>query len=179
MTSTRDSKVSPRFLSNRLSKHFFLDTLIVWTEPDGVDYALSFQDPEGCSEVWNFILEVQRHMNSGGALSSTHSPTSSSGQTLLDDQSTITSSPQLGSEPTSVTTAGIIRSGHLPQPELGIISEIERAIKTLARTQSVKERICEYIQQEVSIDLYNFFPYGRPSGRVMPPCSLSLYTLDS
>jgi len=45
-----------------------LDTLIVWTEPDGVDYALSFQDPEGCSEVWNFILDVQRHMNSNGTL---------------------------------------------------------------------------------------------------------------
>jgi protein phosphatase-4 regulatory subunit 3 len=44
-----------------------LDTLIVWTEPDGVDYALSFQDPEGCSEVWNFICEVQQHMNAGGA----------------------------------------------------------------------------------------------------------------
>lgn len=42
------------------------DTLIVWTEPDGVDYALSFQDPEGCSEVWNFITEVQQHMNNVG-----------------------------------------------------------------------------------------------------------------
>ena len=39
------------------------ETLIVWTEPDGVDYALSFQDPEGCAEVWHFIEEVQRHMN--------------------------------------------------------------------------------------------------------------------
>lgn len=44
------------------------DTLIVWTEPDGVDYALSFQDPEGCMELWNFILEVQSlRANSGGA----------------------------------------------------------------------------------------------------------------
>ncbi len=44
------------------------DTLIVWTEPDGVDYALSFQDPEGCMELWNFILEVQNlRANSGGA----------------------------------------------------------------------------------------------------------------
>ena len=42
------------------------DTLIVWTEPDGADYALSFQDPEGCLEVWNFIQEVQRHMNPSG-----------------------------------------------------------------------------------------------------------------
>ncbi|TFK43836.1 component of IIS longevity pathway SMK-1-domain-containing protein [Crucibulum laeve] len=105
------------------------DTLIVWTEPDGVDYALSFQDPEGCSEVWNFILEVQRHMNSG------------------DEPTNVSSSPILGPD-SSVTTASIIRSGHLPTPQLGIIGEIERAIKTLARTQTLKERICEYIQQE-------------------------------
>lgn len=43
-----------------------IETLIVWTEPDGIDYALSFQDPEGCAEVWNFIQEVQRHMNAAG-----------------------------------------------------------------------------------------------------------------
>jgi len=117
------------------------DTLIVWTEPDGVDYALSFQDPEGCSEVWNFICEVQQHMNAG------------------EDPSGISSSPQLGPEPTSVTTATIIRTGHLPQPRLGIIGEIERAIKSLARTQTVKERICEYIQQEVSLPLSSSLGY--------------------
>ncbi|KIY46468.1 hypothetical protein FISHEDRAFT_47252, partial [Fistulina hepatica ATCC 64428] len=39
------------------------DTLIVWTEPDGMDYALSFQDPDGCSEIWTFIVEVQRHLS--------------------------------------------------------------------------------------------------------------------
>jgi len=42
------------------------ETLIVWTEPDGVDYALSFQEAEGCSEVWNFIAEVQQHMKASG-----------------------------------------------------------------------------------------------------------------
>ncbi|KAF9478406.1 DUF625-domain-containing protein [Pholiota conissans] len=105
------------------------DTLIVWTEPDGVDYALSFQDPDGCMEVWNFIIEVQRHMNSS------------------EDQTAVSSSPLLGPE-TSVTAAGIIRLGRLPTPQLGIISEIERAIKALARTQNVKEKICEYIQAE-------------------------------
>ncbi|EGN92042.1 hypothetical protein SERLA73DRAFT_117880 [Serpula lacrymans var. lacrymans S7.3] len=106
------------------------DTLIVWTEPDGVDYALSFQDPEGCAEVWNFILEVQRHLNAG------------------DDHIGIgLSSPSAGSEH-SVTTASIIRSGHLPTPQLGIIAEVERAIKALARTQTVRDKICEYIQRE-------------------------------
>ncbi|KAH6914786.1 nuclear protein [Coprinopsis sp. MPI-PUGE-AT-0042] len=105
------------------------ETLIVWTEPDGVDYALSFQDPEGCSEVWSFILEVQRHMSNA------------------DNMSAITSSPLIGPD-VSVTTASIYRSGHLPQPRLGIIGEIERAIKALARTALMKERICEYIQHE-------------------------------
>jgi protein phosphatase-4 regulatory subunit 3 len=38
------------------------DTLIVWTEPDGSDYALSFQDADGCGEVWNFIIDIQRHL---------------------------------------------------------------------------------------------------------------------
>ncbi|TFK66581.1 DUF625-domain-containing protein [Pluteus cervinus] len=105
------------------------DTLIVWTEPDGVDYALSFQDPEGCLEVWSFILEVQRHMNTA------------------DDQGLISSSPIPGVEG-SITANTIMRTGHLPRPQLGIIPDIERAIKQLARTQALKDRICEYIQQE-------------------------------
>lgn len=46
------------------------DTLIVWTEPDGRDLALSFADPRGCDEVWDFITEVQRHLRSKGAFSS-------------------------------------------------------------------------------------------------------------
>ncbi|CAB5395087.1 unnamed protein product [Rhizophagus irregularis] len=28
------------------------DTLIVWTEPNGSDLALSFQEAEGCTEIW-------------------------------------------------------------------------------------------------------------------------------
>ena len=28
------------------------DTLIVWTEPDRTDLALSFQEAAGCSDVW-------------------------------------------------------------------------------------------------------------------------------
>ena len=124
------------------------ETLIVWTEPDGVDYALSFQDPEGCAEVWSFILEVQRHMSSAGVHLSSFKQTLA--LTVADNMSSIASSPLMGPD-VSVTTASIYRSGHLPQPRLGIIGEIERAIKALARTAAMKERICEYIQHEVSI----------------------------
>ncbi|KAI0340888.1 DUF625-domain-containing protein [Trametopsis cervina] len=101
------------------------DTLIVWTEPDGVDYALSFQEPEGCAEVWNFIQEVQRHMSTFG----------------------LSSSPMIGPEP-SPATANIMRTGHLPTPALGLIPEIERAIKHICRSPLMKERVCEYIQTE-------------------------------
>ncbi|EIW76187.1 DUF625-domain-containing protein [Coniophora puteana RWD-64-598 SS2] len=100
------------------------DTLIVWTEPDGVDYALSFQDAEGCAEVWNFIIEVQHHINSSGGFDS--------------------SSPNHD----STMTATILRTGHLPMPELGNVADIERSIKALARGQHVKEKICDYIQRQ-------------------------------
>ncbi|OJT09072.1 hypothetical protein TRAPUB_15 [Trametes pubescens] len=62
----------------------------------------------------------------------------------------LTSSPLIGPEgpETSLTTANIIRSGRLPQPQMGIIGEIDTVIKTLARTALVKERVCEYIQNE-------------------------------
>lgn len=37
------------------------ETLVVWTGLDGTDMALSFQELEGCNEVWDFITEVQNH----------------------------------------------------------------------------------------------------------------------
>lgn len=56
------------FLPTLFNIYFSIsDTLIVWTEPDGSDYALSFQDIDGCSEVWEFIAEVQRHLQDKGA----------------------------------------------------------------------------------------------------------------
>jgi protein phosphatase 4 regulatory subunit 3 len=155
---------SDSLFSRSLLNVYFLDTLIVWTEPDGVDYALSFQDPEGCSEVWNFIIEVQRHLNGGGK--SNHPVCRIDvglGKPLIppEDQGPITSSsPLIGPEQASITPTTILHSGHLPTPQLGIIGEIERAIKALARTQPVKERICEYIQQEVSTPLYHLLQCG-------------------
>lgn len=128
------------------------DTLIVWTEPNGVDYALSFQDPEGCAEVWAFIMEVQPHLQGdgesvwgrgGGAEGSDEGDWVD--QIPLDGSSPILTSEQ------SVTTASIIRSGHLPTPQMGIVGEIEKAIRALARTPTLRERVCEYIQQEVRI----------------------------
>ncbi|KAL4900189.1 hypothetical protein BDW74DRAFT_102888 [Aspergillus multicolor] len=38
------------------------DTLIVWTEPNQTDMALSFQEAEGCALIWNFVNNVQQHL---------------------------------------------------------------------------------------------------------------------
>ena len=36
------------------------DTIVSWNEPEtGVDYALSFQDPDGCTELWEQICSLQ------------------------------------------------------------------------------------------------------------------------
>lgn len=94
------------------------DTLIVWTEVDGTDFALSFQDAEGCAEVWEFIIEVQKHL-------STRMPPSS-----------------------TPTTAQVIQSGRLPWPEPSILGEIEKAVKQYSRNPKIREAICENIQHE-------------------------------
>lgn len=38
------------------------DTLIVWTEQNGTDMALSFQEAEGCGAIWEFVSEVQTRL---------------------------------------------------------------------------------------------------------------------
>ena len=38
------------------------DTLIVWSEPGGIELALSFQEAEGCNEMWEHILDAQKRM---------------------------------------------------------------------------------------------------------------------
>ncbi|THH13287.1 hypothetical protein EW146_g6920, partial [Bondarzewia mesenterica] len=123
------------------------ETLIVWTEPNGLDYALSFQDPEGCAEVWQFILEVQRiHQNgSGGEFVFLHRP-SSNLVYASEERNTGSSSPLHGSGSESgITGMSIVRNG-LPQPALGIIGDIDRAIKALSRNNTVREKICDYIK---------------------------------
>ncbi|KAK6336265.1 Platinum sensitivity protein [Orbilia brochopaga] len=40
------------------------ETLIVWTEPNGTDMALSFQEPEGCAAIWDFVSHVQNRIMS-------------------------------------------------------------------------------------------------------------------
>uniref|UniRef100_A0A914RBU1 PP4R3 EVH1-like domain-containing protein n=1 Tax=Parascaris equorum TaxID=6256 RepID=A0A914RBU1_PAREQ len=36
-----------------------IETLIVWSESDTCDLALSFQDKSGCEHIWEKICQVQ------------------------------------------------------------------------------------------------------------------------
>ena len=36
------------------------ETLIVWTDSNGTDLALSFQETEGCADLCDFIIRVQQ-----------------------------------------------------------------------------------------------------------------------
>ena len=38
------------------------ETLIVWTENNGTDMALSFQEADGCAHVWQFVREIQARL---------------------------------------------------------------------------------------------------------------------
>ncbi|KAF2100748.1 DUF625-domain-containing protein, partial [Rhizodiscina lignyota] len=38
------------------------DTLIVWTEQNGTDMALSFQEAEGCGAIWDFVSDIQQRL---------------------------------------------------------------------------------------------------------------------
>lgn len=82
------------------------------------------------------------------------------GQT--DPNSSFTSGS--GDPQSRLTVASIVASGRLPEPALGIISELDTAIKAIAKAIHGRERICEYILNEVShgvnVCLVRYF-YGR------------------
>uniref|UniRef100_A0A3Q3IE75 Serine/threonine-protein phosphatase 4 regulatory subunit 3 n=1 Tax=Monopterus albus TaxID=43700 RepID=A0A3Q3IE75_MONAL len=50
-----ESKISPNTVYQKQQ-----DTLIVWSEADNYDLALSFQEKAGCDEIWEKICQVQR-----------------------------------------------------------------------------------------------------------------------
>ncbi len=53
MMVIRNSKVVKHEETTRVPcAHRITDTLIVWTESNGTDMALSFQEADGCAVIW-------------------------------------------------------------------------------------------------------------------------------
>ena len=60
-TPARPRAASPRaHAPTRSHARAHADTILSWNEPEtGVDYALSFQEADGCTEVWEQICALQ------------------------------------------------------------------------------------------------------------------------
>ncbi|KAF9282356.1 Platinum sensitivity protein [Mortierella alpina] len=100
------------------------DTLIVWSEDD-VDLALSFQEADGCSEIWDDINEVQQH--------------------YADD---------LFSDPANaegVTGAGYANTS-LPKPDLSNLTEIQELVKGAHADVAERVKLAAFIVIDNYID---------------------------
>lgn len=92
------------------------ETLIVWTEGNGVDMALSFQEAEGCASIWEFVSDIQGRL---AALAPDDA--------LSDDL------------PDAVQTLA------LPDPQLGKLEEIENTIRAASSTPPGRDALIKFI----------------------------------
>ncbi|RIB17482.1 component of IIS longevity pathway SMK-1-domain-containing protein [Gigaspora rosea] len=97
------------------------DTLVVWTEPNGLDLALSFQEAEGCTEIWEFISDIKVRMGNSNSSDTRTSPP-----------------PDL--EIPNMTIK-------LPEPTLSNLEEIELIIKVSSRSIYEREKLAAFVTQ--------------------------------
>ncbi|KAA8641825.1 SMEK family protein [Aspergillus tanneri] len=92
------------------------ETLIVWTEPNGTDMALSFQEAEGCAVIWDFVRAVQQHLVSLAAADDALSDDLESFQSIM-----------------------------LPPPELGNLHEIDHIMRAASITQAGRDALSKFV----------------------------------
>lgn len=111
-----------------------IETLIVWKELDGKDVALSFQEADGCDEIWTFLNDVRRAL----ALTCVLKPSS----TELSNNQVDHFFPDDGVE--QDTSSPIC----LPVPELRNLAEIEALILKANQTVFGKESLAKFVLNE-------------------------------
>ena len=94
------------------------DTLIVWTETNGVDMALSFQEAEGCSSIWEFVSEVQNKIVPA----------------IQDDAM---SDEIIEHQPVT-----------LPEPQLGRLEDVENHIRFINSHPTMRNALPKYVVNE-------------------------------
>ncbi|WVQ85221.1 hypothetical protein IAT38_007386 [Cryptococcus sp. DSM 104549] len=113
------------------------DTLIVWTEPGGLDIALSFQDADGCEDTWQFIVEVRKHLISH----------STDPENMPSSSSPVGGSPMMGVGSSHMAMGN--DSGLRWQiPSLANIREQELLLRMQAKSPMGRERAMEHILGE-------------------------------
>lgn len=100
------------------------ETLIVWTGSTGVDMALSFQEAEGCREIWDFLLQVQNHLT----------PVNGSDEVLSDENETLVL---------------ILTPVTLPIPSLENLHQIETVVREASLSVGGRESLAKFVLHEV------------------------------
>ena len=106
------------------------DTLIVWTESNGVDMALSFQEAEGCAGIWEFVSETQ------GRLAQL-APDDGLSDDLLDP---------------------VHHPIVLPEPELGRLDEVEHAIRAASTSPAGRDALAKFIMHPEQMYILKLAP---------------------
>ncbi|KAG5673697.1 hypothetical protein PVAND_003720 [Polypedilum vanderplanki] len=113
------------------------DTLIVWSEGDNFDLALSFQEKAGCDEIWEKICQVQGK-----------DPSVDTTQDLVEESE----DERYEDLPDSVPPI------ELPPCEISRLEEISELISQCLNTQIRKEKLAVALEQENYIKkLLNLF----------------------
>ena len=92
------------------------DTLIVWTEANVTDMALSFQESEGCAAIWEFVNEAQQRLGGGPGLDD------------LSDELMDHAAPF-----------------QLPPPDLGNLAEIENSMRIANSTAAGRDALAKFV----------------------------------
>ncbi|KAL7753976.1 Platinum sensitivity protein [Sorochytrium milnesiophthora] len=101
------------------------DTLIVWTEPTGEDLALSFQEPEGCTDCWKALMAAQQLLKGS---STDLMDTNNDSDDMLDD----------------ALPPGIGKAS-LPDPSIGNLPAIRDTAVALCRTLHGREELGAFV----------------------------------
>lgn len=104
------------------------DTLIVWTEPTGVDMALSFQEPEGCSAIWDFVYEVQQRLLAMAP--------DDLDEDMLENGNSIM----------------------LPAPELGNLHEVENIMRNASQSTPGRDALAKFVMAPESLYIAKLVP---------------------
>ncbi|MCJ1473946.1 Platinum sensitivity protein [Lambiella insularis] len=100
------------------------DTLIIWTEFNGPDMALSFQEAEGCAAIWEFVSQVQQRLLAIGGPD----------DALSDDAMDTFPNPVM-----------------LPFPELGNLAEIDQMMRVASSSPQGRDSLGKFIIAETYV----------------------------
>ncbi|VEL29245.1 unnamed protein product, partial [Protopolystoma xenopodis] len=106
-------------------------TLIVWSESENLDLALSFQEKVGCDDIWEKICNVQGK-----------DPTVLLTQDVIDDSDNADDPDRYAS-----STSQLNQAIDLPTCELGRLEEIVEVISQGANSQIKKDRLVTTLEQ--------------------------------